>query len=124
MENVEKVFHNDANVVVTQSRFIASGRTYTMRNISSVSVYTVERNKKLPIALLVIGCAMTLTKDEVQILGVAIALVALIWLLSMKNNYAVRISTNAGESNSLTSADKAYVQQIVNAVNEAIIYRG
>lgn len=124
MENVEKVFHNDANVVVTQSRFIASGRTYTMRNISSVSVYTVERNKKLPIALLVIGCAMTLTKDEVQILGVAIALAALIWLLSMKNNYAVRISTNAGESNSLTSADKAYVQQIVNAVNEAIIYRG
>lgn len=66
---------------------------------------------------------MTLTKDEVQILGVAIALAALIWLLNMKNNYAVRISTNAGESNSLTSADKAYVQQIVNAFNEAIVYR-
>jgi hypothetical protein len=124
MENVEKVFHNDANVIVTQSRFIASGRTYTMRNISSVTVSTVEKDKKLQIALLVVGCLMALTGGGVQIAGFVIALGALIWLLTMKNNYAVRISTNAGESNSLTSADKAYVQKIVNAVNEAIIHRG
>jgi hypothetical protein len=126
MENQqqEKVFHSDSNVTVTQSRFMASGRTYTMRNISSVTVFKVEKSKKLPIALLIVGCLIALAGGSASVLGIAMAIAGIIWLFMIKNDYAVRISTNAGESNSLTSANRDYVQKIVNALNEAIIHRG
>jgi hypothetical protein len=126
MENVqeEKVFHKDSNVTVTQSRFIANGRTYAMRNISSVTIFEIEKSKKLPIAILIVGCIMAFCGGDTMLLGIVIAIGGLIWILMLKNDYAVRISTNAGETNSLTSGNKDYIQKVVNALNDAIIYRG
>lgn len=126
MENIqeEKVFHRDSNVTVTQSRFIANGRTYAMRNISSVTISEIERSKKLPMAILIVGCLMAIFNENVRILGVIVAVGSFVWMVMMKNDYAVRISTNAGETNSLTSRHKDYIQKVVNSLNDAIIYRG
>lgn len=44
--------------------------------------------------------------------------------ISVKNEYTVRISTNAGEADSTISKDKEYIQKIVNALNDAMIHRG
>ena len=119
----EKTFYKDNNVTVTQSRYIADSKTYAMRNISSVSIYTVEASYKLEIFLLLVGVIM-LIGESTRILGGLLAVVSVVLIVMKKSEYAVRISTNAGEANSLTSKDKEYIEKIVNALNDAIIHRG
>lgn len=119
----EITFYQDGNVIVTQSRFVTASKTYAMRNISSVFLYEIIKSRKLPITLIVIG-ALMLASNSARLFGLCVLALGIVLLFLIKNEFAVRISTNAGESNSIVSKDKAYVQQIVTALNEAIIHRG
>lgn len=119
----EKVFYQDANVTVTQSRFIAGSKTYAMRNISSVSLFKIEKSRALPIILILIGGLM-LFGDSSRIFGVILAAIGVLWVVLIKDEYSVRISTNAGEVNSLVSKEQPYIQKIVDALNDAMIHRG
>ena len=119
----EKIFYQDQNVTITQSRYIALGKTYAMRNISSVSIYRVERSTLLPMTLFTIGLIMCFDTD-VRLAGIILVLGSFVWMATMRSSYSVRISTNSGETNSLTSKNKQYVQEIVSALNDAIVYRG
>ncbi|HCW06926.1 MAG TPA: hypothetical protein DGG95_06135 [Cytophagales bacterium] len=94
-----------------------------MRNISSVSIFRIEKNRIFQIILIVIGVLM-LFSDSSRVLGGIVAVIAALWLFTIKDEYSVRISTNAGEANSLTSKDQNYIQKIVDALNDAIIHRG
>jgi hypothetical protein len=119
----EVTFYNDAGVLVTQARYVTRSKTYAMRNISSVHTYEIVKSKTLPIILIVIGCLMMLAEGP-RIMGGILLLIGIAILVLLKNEYAVRISTNSGEANSIVSKDRVYVQKIVNALNEAIIHRG
>jgi hypothetical protein len=119
----ETTFYQDASVTVTQSRYVTDSKTYTIRNISSVHVFEIVKSKKLPIALIILGCFLLLTADT-RIFGAFLIALGVLLLFTIKNEFAVRISTNSGEANSLVSKDKTYIQNIVNALNEAIIHRG
>lgn len=119
----EVSFYRDANVVVTQSRFVTDAKTYTMRNISSVHVFEVVASKKLPVIIGSIGLVVCLGSES-RIFGAIMLVTGIALFFAIKNSFAVRISTNSGEANSIISKDRAYIQKIVNALNEAIIYRG
>lgn len=119
----ELVFYQDNSVKVTQSRFITNSKTYAMRNISSVHVFEIIKSRKLPIALLVIGFLMVFSDDARTVALILMAVGGLLLFL-IKNEYAVRISTNSGEANSIISRDRAYIETIVEALNQAIIHRG
>lgn len=119
----EVVFYQDSMVKVTQSRFITNSKTYAMRNISSVHLFEIVKSRKLPGFLLVVGFFM-LFAGELRIAGVILMLLGGLILIFTKNDFAVRISTNSGEANSIISKDRGYVQDIVDALNEAIIHRG
>lgn len=125
MNNEEKIFYNDKSVTVTQSRFIANKKTYAMRNISSVSVSTIEKSAWFQMLLFFLGIVIAImSNDEARWIGIGVVLLSLVWMAMLKSSYAVCISTNAGEVNSLESERKEYIQRIVNALNEAIIHRG
>jgi multisubunit Na+/H+ antiporter MnhC subunit len=119
----EITFYKDMNVTVTQSRYITHSKTYAMRNISSVHIFEIIKSKKLPVLMIIIGLLLLFSSD-LRIMGFIILLVGVALLLAIKNEFAVRISTNSGEANSIISKDKLYIQKIVNALNEAIIHRG
>jgi len=57
-------------------------------------------------------------------IGFVLLAIGLLLLFLIKNEFAVRISTNSGEANSIVSKDRTYVQRIVDGLNEAIIHRG
>jgi Zn-dependent membrane protease YugP len=118
----EKIFLKDNNVTVTQSRYIANSKTYTMRNISSVSLFTLKSSYTLEIILIILG-VIILIAGTIIIGGILVSIGILLMVLK-KDEHAVRISTNSGEANSLTSKDKDYIKKIVNALNDAIVYRG
>lgn len=126
MENqavTEKIFYQDGGVRVTQSRYITNSKTYAMRNISSVHVFEIVKSRTFPVLLIIIGILMLLS-DDVRISGLVILAIGVLVLLLLKNEFAVRISTNAGEVNSIISKDRAYIEHIVNALNDAIIHIG
>lgn len=119
----EITFYQDPQVTVTQSRYVTNSKTYAMRNISSVHIFEIIKSKKLPIALVLIGFLMALS-ESMRVIGIVILAIGVTLLIVIKNEYAVRISTNSGEANSLVSKDKIYIEKIVNALNDAIIHRG
>jgi len=107
--------------MVTQSRLIVGGKTYAMRNISSVSNIEIESSKTFPGILMFIGLLMLFGP---KVFGfVLIGVGAAIWYM-LKNTFAVRISSNSGEANALESKSSGYIQDIVDAINQAMIYRG
>ena len=119
----EKTFFQEGSVRVTQARFIAGSRTYAMSNISSVYTYRKQRSVKLEVALIVIGM-LCLFSDGGRMFGFAMILLGILLLMLLKDSYSVRIQSNSGVTDGLVSKDKQYIEKIVDAVNEAIVYRG
>ena len=121
----EKIFFQDTDVTVTQSRFISGGTTYAMRNISSVFLYKFPKNLSKPKFLIAVGIILLIISNDIyKLIGVAVIVLGILWFKSIKDKYAVRISTNAGQLNSIISEDSMYLQKIVDAVNDAMVHRG
>jgi hypothetical protein len=123
METNEKVVLEDHKVYVTQSRFVAGGKTYAMSNIASVSNYQIEKSIKWPIITVLMGLLIAFLAES-MLIGIILIILGAIWMSFLKNEYSVRIQSNSGESDGLISVNKEYIQQVVNAVNSAIIHRG
>ncbi|QQV02644.1 MULTISPECIES: DUF6232 family protein [Chryseobacterium] len=119
----ETTFYQDSLVTVTQSRYITQSKTYAMRNISSVHVFEIEKSKAVPILMILLGLPF-LFSGNVFWIGLILIGLGILLLFNIKNEYTVRISTNAREADSTISKDKEYIQKIVKALNEAMIHRG
>lgn len=123
MENKETVFFQDANVTITQSRFVTQAKTYAMNNVSSVCLYRIKRSKGLQIFLVIAGLLLVIG-ESTRVAGIVIAIIGLVLFFLLKDSYSVRINSNSGEADGFISKDRNYILQIVNAVNDAIVHRG
>ena len=120
----EKTFYQDQNVTVTQARFVVSGKTYAMRNISSVSNYRIKKSMGTEVLLIIIGIISILIGGYGLIIGLILLAIGIGSIMMTKDDFSVQISSNSGESKALVSKDQNYVQKIVDAVNEAMVHRG
>ena len=123
MEN-EKIFYKDANVLITQSRIVTYGKTYAMNNISSAGI--IDRNKfflKMASAIMLVFGLVGLYFKEYG-MGITALGIALVFMLISRNEYILIISSNSGDTNALTSKNRQYIQTVMDAINEAIVYRG
>ena len=120
----EKIFYQDGNVSVTQSRFIVNGKTHAMRNISSVANRRIAKSIAGPIWLIILGLVLFFFQGNASIAGMILIGLAILLIAVKKDSFAVRISSNSGETNGLISKDQNYIQTIVNAINDAIVHRG
>jgi len=126
----ETTYYTDQNGVrITNARAIIGARTYSMANLTTVTVGMTEPSKNGPSTMIgfgvlaVIGGAVGGSPGFVFI-GVLLGALGG-WLWSrIKDEYHVRIGSAGGESNALTSTDKAYIVGVAQALNEAIIKRG
>ncbi|TXF78997.1 DUF6232 family protein [Chryseobacterium sp.] len=118
----ETVFYHDTNVTVTPVRYVTQSNTYAVRNISSVYIFEIDKSRLKAVLTTLLGIPLLFLGD-LFFVGIIMILLGIWWFISIKNEYAVRISTNAGESDSIVSEDKIYIQKIANAVNEAFIQR-
>lgn len=123
---MEKVFFEYEDVKVTNARFINGANTYAMAGITSIKL----REKK-PRMLDVVICAfISLTflfkaPENYDLIAPAIALAGVAFFLYKKKRtlYAIILATSGGESEGLLSNQLEYTTQVVNALNEAVIYR-
>ena len=55
---------------------------------------------------------------------IAMAVTGLLGLLLAQGRYSVRITAAGGETDALVAKDRAYIERVVDALNEAIVRRG
>ena len=123
MANEETIFFNDKNITVTQARVICGGETYVISNITSVSAQVENPNRGGLIILLLIGLLVMYFAPEQVLLGLLIVIVAAIFLYMQKPTYHLILTTSAGQARALVTKQLHYIQEITEAINQAIIYR-
>jgi ABC-type phosphate transport system permease subunit len=118
----ETVFFTHGDVKVTNARFISGGQTFAMSNITSVKPIVEEPNRGGGILVLLVG--LLLLWKDVTLLGLLFIIGAGLYLYSQKTIYHVVLSTSAGESKALLTYQRDYLNQVISALNQAIISRG
>lgn len=118
----EKVYYQNGDILVTPSRFVNAGKTYAMRNISSVQIGVIEPQGKGVLILGILICFLVLLYGSLgwKVGAVAVSLLLVYLFRKMKQKYSVRINSNSGEVDGLISQNREYIQTIVNAMNGAI----
>lgn len=128
----ERVLFEDKTVTVTNVRTVIEGKTtYAMSNVTSVREFVQPK----PAGLLVFGvllvamgasCVHLDWADSAQMgwIGNAIGGLLLIAYSLSKPKYWLRIGTAGAETNAIWSHDSAWVQEVVAAMNGAIVSRG
>ena len=123
---MEKVFFEYGDVKVTNTRFINGANTYTMAGITSIKL----REKK-PSMTDVVICVFFVLVFFYQALGnykylflaAPLAVLAYYLYINKKSLYFIILATSGGETEGLVSDQLEYTEQVVNALNEAVIFR-
>ncbi len=117
----EKTYFEYEDVKVTNARFITGSQTFAMSNVTSVKA-SEEKPKRLSgILILIVGLAIA---NQSPIVGIAIAAAAAFYLYKQKTMYHVMLSTAGGETSALKTHQREYLDEVVGALNQAIVYRG
>lgn len=117
----EKVFFKQGSVKVTSARFINGGQTYAMSNVTSVKTFEQKPQRTGGVVAAIIGLVML---AAAPLIGAAIIGFAIYYLYQQKATYHVMLSTSAGESSALTTDHREYLEDVVEALNLAIVHRG
>ena len=134
----EKVYYDEGNVKITSSRTILDDKTYVLKNISSVTVNTIEHEAEpggmgcLWVGggfLALIGLIVAFSGGNVGVALTFFIATGIAFYVAYKfgkgtpawTEYSVRIGSNAGDTDGLISEDKDYIKKIVDAINNAII---
>jgi hypothetical protein len=125
----EKVFFNADGVLVTSTRFQAQGETFALSGITSVRKSTKAGNRVgavfaggLAAALLLGG--ISTESGAVCIISAFVGLASWVLWKNAAHNHIVSLKTSSGESKALVSQNSEVVDQVVAALNAAIVYRG
>lgn len=121
MGSEEKVFFEKNHVLVTNARFVSTGETFAMANISSVKAASKSPPIALPLVLIVLGLLIAVNHGAAWLI-LAVGGGFILW--AGKARYYVMVNTNAGEVKAFETTDKNLADEVISAVNEAMIHRG
>lgn len=118
----ETVIMNDGRVYITNTRYIVGGKTYALRNITSVELGTIKPNVTPYFLGILIGLIGLVAADQwAYKLVWGLLLIGSIAAAGMlPKKYTVKISSTSGETDTLISKDHVHVSQVVRALNKAI----
>lgn len=120
----EKSFFNQGNVSVSNSRFIVDGQTYAMNGVTSVKTGRKNPSRTGPIILGIVGLISMGGGIGTIIVGLAMIGLAVYWWVNQKSELSVVLNSSSGEAQALSSKDSVYIDDVVEALNNAIIHRG
>ncbi len=118
------------NVKITNLRAIIGTRTYAISDIASFTVDVNEPKLFIPVFFAVIAgvCSVLVAISDMReysgclTTGLYIGIAAvLLFILSQKTKYVIRIRSTSGEFKALETSDGTLVERIVRALDEAMI---
>lgn len=127
----EATIYRDGDVLVTSTRAVLGGTTYAMSNITAVSLQSKYANRGPGVAILGLGIVAGLCVSNIYenigngvVVFILCALIAGAQMLSQHDQYFITLTTASGETKALQSTAREDIQEIVDAITEAIIRRG
>ncbi len=117
----EKTFFEYEGVKVTNTRFVTDGQTFAMSNVTSVKAFEQPPKWFGGILILVIGVIIS---SQSLPIGIVIIALAAFYMYKQKTIFHVMLTTSGGESSALKTHQREYLNKVVSALNEAIVYRG
>jgi hypothetical protein len=118
----ERIFFEYEDVKVTNARFVSGGQTYAMHNVTSVKPFEQKPSRLGGALVLLIGLALMMSASFM--LGLLITAGAAFYLYQQKPIFHVLLSTSAGETTALRTYQRDYLNNVIAALNDAIISRG
>lgn len=116
----ERSLYKRGKVSVTPSKLIVANKSYIIKNIASASVETIPANK-IPLAIILVAGILIMLVKGMLLIGAVIVVIAIVFYVLMKDEYVVRVNAANGDSaDTFTTKDRAYADEILAAVNEAI----
>jgi hypothetical protein len=117
----EKQFFHYEDVKITNTRFVNGAQTYAMSNVTSVKSFEQKPKRLGGILVLLVGLLIAM---NTPVAGLLIAASAGVYLAMQKTMYHVMLATAGGEVSALKTTQREYLEKVVFALNEAIVYRG
>ncbi|HEY2362757.1 MAG TPA: DUF6232 family protein [Candidatus Angelobacter sp.] len=106
---------------MTNTRIIVPGKTYAMAGITSVRSTVIPAKRGWGILTAIVGLILLFASQIGW--GCVLLAVGVFWAIALKDDHAVTINSASGEIHAVVSKDAGYISSIVQAVNEAIVYR-
>lgn len=114
----ERIFFQNADVKVTSTRVLVYGMSYAMDSINSASEYVTRPNRWLPITGMLLSVALLIPVQS-RSYGAVLLILSILWLVSLRKKYSVKITHPTGQDIPYSSTDEAIIQGIINAINRA-----
>jgi len=127
-EKNEKIYFNSNNVLITETKALLSGKPYMVENIVSISLVKSVKKVREALILSAIGIILILiglisSASIVSILGlvfVALGIFNFIWA-NVKPIYYIKLNFSDNNIIAYSSEDKKFTQEIIDALNRAIL---
>lgn len=125
----ERVILSEGDVSVSTARFVVGAQTYPISNVSSVKWFATPPNTSLAVLLILLGALLlvyAITQKEAGAVFLAVGALGggvALWRASKAVCHVV-LATSGGEVRAVSSTDRASVERIVGALNQAIVSRG
>lgn len=117
----EETYFDHSGVRVTDARLVAPKETFSIAGISSVKI---EKENAAPYFsfVLIVGGLVALAVGK-NIWAVVVPIAIGVALCFLKPNYHVVVASNGKDKRALNSKDKAFIEAVVSAINQAMIGR-
>ena len=123
---VEKIFYDHDNIFVSNSRVKVGSTVYAMSGITSAKISkTIERNYTYawPVIIITIILSAVYSSPGPFIVGM-LCVVAMYCGLGDKVTYSLKTTCSSGELSLLKIEDKEQLENILESINNAIVFRG
>ena len=132
--SVEKVYFEDKDVKITNSRVIIKGKIYSLPDITSVDMKVIPPNYYTAILPAVLGILLLIVSALTERIFATKTITSILYIIgfflvgigvfigtNLQKSYILKSCTSSEETNVMESKDKAYIQNIIGTIKQAII---
>lgn len=116
---------NERGVMITRNGLSAGGQIFSLREIRSARIETIQKNKILPLTLSLSGVALAIaggmwTSGAGLTLGAMLIVVGFLAWTTQDIKHRLTVSTQGGDREALTSPDSDFVKRVEQALLTAL----
>lgn len=116
---------NERGVMITRNGLSAGGQIFSLREIQSARIETIQKNKILPLTLSLSGAVVAIaggisTSGAGLTIGVMLIVVGFLAWTTQDIKHRLTVATQGGDREALTSPDSDFVERVEQALQTAL----
>ena len=116
---------NERGVMITRNGLSAGGQIFSLREIQSARIETIQKNKMLPLGLSLAGAAIAIwggvaVSGAAMTIGAMLIVVGILAWTTQDIKHRLMVATQSGDKEALTSPDLDFVKRVDQALQGAL----